>query len=333
MNIVCETPTIAEFMLISVEKKFIYEVAFSFLQEDEALAYQINDLIHDRLTTFIYSAHQKEAVGKDGIETYTKVFLEDSRIVVILFREKWGTTPFTRIEENAIKQRNSEEGLDFTIFISLDKKKPKWVSKLQIWYDFDRYGIKPTAAIIEKRVAEYGGQIRDESVLDKAARYKREILREIKLKEYLNTPQALSDCRKEVMSLLLKAKENIEAITDNQLGIRFGSDESICGHYIIWSEGLLLAFKWIQPFQNSLYNSHLKAFIAKDDFFYSSPQNNKKTIRGQDYVFHINEAETKGWINQQDKSEFFISEHLINFWQKEFLELAREERIKRQSKG
>ncbi len=37
------------------EQLYKYEVAFSFLQHDEVIAYQINDLIQDKIETFLYS--------------------------------------------------------------------------------------------------------------------------------------------------------------------------------------------------------------------------------------------------------------------------------------
>ena len=40
--------------LIYVDKSYEYEFAFSFLQNDEGLAHEINDLIQDRYSTFIY---------------------------------------------------------------------------------------------------------------------------------------------------------------------------------------------------------------------------------------------------------------------------------------
>ena len=40
-----------------------YDVAFSFLKEDEELATNMNDLIQDRLSTFIYSGRQEEIAG------------------------------------------------------------------------------------------------------------------------------------------------------------------------------------------------------------------------------------------------------------------------------
>ena len=45
---------------------FEYEVALSFTLQDEGLALQLNDLISDRLKTFIYFQRQKEIAGTDG---------------------------------------------------------------------------------------------------------------------------------------------------------------------------------------------------------------------------------------------------------------------------
>lgn len=42
------------------EDQFKYDVAFSFLGQDEAIAVQLNDLLSDRLRTFIYSERQLE---------------------------------------------------------------------------------------------------------------------------------------------------------------------------------------------------------------------------------------------------------------------------------
>ncbi len=71
-----------------IEKSFKYEVAFSFLTEDEDLVNQINDLLKGRLSTFVYSERQAEIAGTDGEKTFNRVFGSDARIVVVLYREK-----------------------------------------------------------------------------------------------------------------------------------------------------------------------------------------------------------------------------------------------------
>jgi hypothetical protein len=38
-----------------------------------------------------------------SFDQFSKVFGEESRVVAILYREQWGQTKWTRIEETAIK--------------------------------------------------------------------------------------------------------------------------------------------------------------------------------------------------------------------------------------
>ena len=82
-----------------------FDVAFSFLKEDEGLAVRLGDLIQDRLRTFIYSKKQEYLAGRDGEETFNAAFGRDARLVVILYREAWGSTSWTRIERDAIRNR------------------------------------------------------------------------------------------------------------------------------------------------------------------------------------------------------------------------------------
>jgi len=158
-----------------------YEVAFSFLAQDEPIALELETLLSDRLTTFIYSKRQGEIAGTDGEETFGRVFGLEARVVVVLFREGWGLTPWTRIEQTAIRNRAYGEGYDFVLFIPLDKSAlPPWLPKTHVWIGMDRWGISQAAGVIEMRVTEKGGSVREESALQQAERlYKQtELLRE-----------------------------------------------------------------------------------------------------------------------------------------------------------
>jgi hypothetical protein len=66
---------------------FEYDVASSFLYEDEPLATELNDLIQDRLATFLYSKKQEKVAGTDGEQTLGEVFGKKARVVVVLFRD------------------------------------------------------------------------------------------------------------------------------------------------------------------------------------------------------------------------------------------------------
>jgi hypothetical protein len=64
--------------------EFKYDVAFSFLAQNEDLATKINELLQDRLRTFIYSRRQGELAGTDGEQTFNRVFGSEARMAFTL---------------------------------------------------------------------------------------------------------------------------------------------------------------------------------------------------------------------------------------------------------
>jgi hypothetical protein len=96
-----------------MDETFKYDIAFSFLSQDETVAQQLNDLLQDRYRTFLYSERQKELAGTDGEETFKAVFAKEAGIVAVLYRAEWGTTAWTRIEQTAIRDRAHDDGYDF----------------------------------------------------------------------------------------------------------------------------------------------------------------------------------------------------------------------------
>lgn len=153
-----------------------YDVAFSFLAKDEKIAFQLNDALKGSLKTFLYSEQQKRLAGTDGEAAFASVFGQKSRSAVILYREDWGTTPWTRIEETSIRNRGYESGYDFALLMPLDKPptKPMWFPQNRLWIGFERWGIEGAAAVIEARVQELGGTPHRESLEERAARHERE---------------------------------------------------------------------------------------------------------------------------------------------------------------
>jgi hypothetical protein len=133
--------------MIANEPSFEYDVAFSFLAQDEGLALQLNDLLQDRVRTFIYAEQQKELAGKDGEKAFGSVFGEKTRFVALLYRDGWGQTSWTRIEETAIRNRGYEEAYDFLLCIPLDDPPhaPKWIPRNRLWIGLRRWGVEGAA--------------------------------------------------------------------------------------------------------------------------------------------------------------------------------------------
>src|SRR5262249_54533594 len=154
--------------------EFSYEVALSFLDRDEPTARQLSNLLAP-LTTFVYSEQQLAVAATDGVDTFSSVFRRDARIVAVLFRDGWGKTKWTRIEEQAIKSRLFEDGSEFIIVMKLDdSESPAWFPSTRIWVDFNRFGATGAASVIQERVKENGGAVRTETPQENAARLERE---------------------------------------------------------------------------------------------------------------------------------------------------------------
>jgi hypothetical protein len=161
-----------------MSSEYKYDVAFSFLQDDEQLVLEIADRVRDRINpyTFIYTERQNELVGTDGMEMLSRLFAEEARVVVVMYRELWGETPWTRIEQDAMRNRAYDQGWDFLVFVILDKqvKLPAWLPKTRLMFGLERYGIDGLANVIEERVQAEGGTVHSETVMDYATKLNRD---------------------------------------------------------------------------------------------------------------------------------------------------------------
>ena len=100
----------------------------------------------------------------------------DQRVLsLVLCRQKWGSTPFTRVEETAIRNRAHDHGYNFSLFVPTTKPAfvPKWLPKPRLSYALDRFGPKGLAAVVEALIEEHGGAGRVESISARAARFQR----------------------------------------------------------------------------------------------------------------------------------------------------------------
>lgn len=146
-----------------------YDIAISFLQQDEKLAWQIHDELSASYSVFVYSKKREEVGATDGLDTYRAIFSKKAKVVVVLYRSNWGNTPFTALEESAIKDfclRNQYRNL---VFVKLDKTpNPSWLPETHIWIDFDLYKLAGTIGVINLRAQEAGLVIKHQSALDRA---------------------------------------------------------------------------------------------------------------------------------------------------------------------
>ena len=318
--------------LISSNKQYKFEVAFSFLERDEAMAYALNDLIQNRLSSFIYSQHQKDLVGKDGMVEFKRTFAEDARIVVVLYRDEWGTTKMTRVEEAAIKERAFDEGPDFIVLINLDRGKPKWLSQAMIRLYLERYGLKAAAAAIEERVQEFGGVVREESVLDQATRHQREIERKRFLASYHDSMDGVNHAKEEFHRVFNLLIETLKVIPSGPHGYQFAKKIHEGTHFICSSDGCALGVHWRYTAINSLYNSGLTVELANAAHYSNYDRGEGMVFEEAEYRYSLSITDARGWYDKSDTDEwFYSSDKLVEFWFKKLLDRIRQVKVDREN--
>jgi len=298
-----------------MEKEFKYEIAFSFLERDEALAYEINDKIKGRIQTFIYSKNQKKLVGADGEEVFSKVFREESRIVVVLYRDGWGKTPWTRIEETAIRGRAYDEGYDFTVFIPLDKppQAPKYLPKTRIWFAIDHYGVEALPAILETRVQEFGGRIKKESAVEIAEKIKKEEQFKSEKQIFFDSEKGKQEAHSQIEIIWRLVEDQFNQL--NAVHSVFGNAKKSPlllqqkAYYYVYSMDLTLAFEWYSPYRNSLNKSSLTISIYSGLKGVQYPNGYGPSVVSQAvYDFDYDMNKEYRWTNKALESEGYSNE-------------------------
>ena len=238
--------------------EYKYDVAFSFLAQDEGLATELNDLLQDRVRTFLYSKKQGEIAGTDGEKSFNAVFSEDARLVVVLYRTGWGQTPWSRIEETAIRNRAFEDGYDFVKFIPLDDPPivPKWLPRTQLWVGLKRWGTSGAASVIEARIEELGGEPHEETVTERAERLERSLKFSEKRKRFLHSDEGVRAAN-EQFEVLHKELERLIAdvgVSTNSLSftIKHAKNQTV-----VLGLSPALSIIWRYRYSNSLDNSYL----------------------------------------------------------------------------
>lgn len=211
--------------------EFKYDVAFSFVAEDEPLATQLADQFEGRLEVFLYSRRQEQLAGTDGEKTFNEVFSKQARLVVVLYRDGWGQTPWTRIEETAIRNRAFDAGCDFVIFIPLDEKPavPKWLPRTQLWVGLSRWGVSGAASVIDARFQELGGEPTQETLDHRAARVERTLNYEKHRENYLGSDAGVRGANESFGSLrdaVLEAVPRLQAAAPPITDLREASRSS-----------------------------------------------------------------------------------------------------------
>jgi hypothetical protein len=299
--------------------EFKYDVAFSFLQEDEALAVQLNDRLKTRLKTFIYSERQLEIAGTDGEESFNKVYGEEARAVVVLYRDGWGQSGWTLIEKTAMKNRAFEPGYGFVLFIPVEREftPPAWLPKTQLWIGIERWGIDVAAGVIEARIQELGGSPHEESAEGMAARLHHEADLAQQRKQFLWSEEAVKLAMAEFVQISKSVKEKVDHLKSAAPTFSFKVEEDY-RLVVVLGWGCSLSFNWHETARNHIEDARLwvkfwdGVMPVRGQVYDHRPQE----LRSWEFEFDRQQSGLTGW---RGENRFFTTDDLIDHCFKQFL--------------
>jgi hypothetical protein len=283
--------------------QFEYDVAFSFLAEDEGLARELNELIRERAATFLYSERQAVLAGTDGEYSFNEVFLRSARTVVVLYRTGWGTTPWTRIEETAIRNRAYQAGYGFVRFIPLTDppELPAWLPRTQIWYDLARFGPSGAAAIILQKIADAGAEIRPETAVERAARAQRLVDVAAQRQDFRDSAEGVAAFNEAVEGLFVSIRATAARIGEASSSFRFLIDEGR-RTLVLRGDHRTASVDWQLPYLNTLMNSkvwvrwwrgsHSPSFVARG--------REDHVLDEEEFDFTLDDNGTSAWSRRDD---------------------------------
>lgn len=308
-----------------------YDVAISFLSKDEAIATAIYRKLTEGLQVFFFPRSQEDLAGTDGLESMRKPFFDNSRLVVVLFQEPWGKTPWTRVEETAIKEACLEHGWHRLFFVVLDKASalPVWLPTNHVRFNYADFGLDQAVGAIKARVQENGGQYlpltpkKCAEIFEAEEQFRRD-------KSRMNSEEGLKVIFNRVVELFRHIEKQCTEVNEQgSLQIRYRANirEREQTQVCTMTDGQVsLSVAWFQRYSNTLDNSSL---VVRE---YSGGL----TLPGESPYVYITQprqlCETKyspdlslareyGW-RQADASEFLSSVALAEQCVIRFVDLA-----------
>jgi hypothetical protein len=310
-------------------RSYKHDIAISFLQQDELLALDLHNRLSPNFDVFVYSKKQEDLAGTDGTESFRKSFFEDSRLVIVLYRDGWGETPWTRIEEGAIKDRFLKEGWDWLLFVMIDttSKPPPWLPEIRVRLNLQKYGIEQAIGAIKARAEELGSKYHKEDAVETAKRLEREVLARANRKKLLESTEGVEAAKKEAKNICSTISQLASEIKKSAKDLKLleGSDDT---SNVLTNERISVIALFRSRYLNTLENSF---FIIREmngrvllpqerDKFMLFTQPKELSV----YKFDPDITSDKGWCwrSQSDSKRYYSSEDIANYCIKIFLSLV-----------
>lgn len=304
-----------------------YDVALSFLHRDEALAVQVQNALSENLEVFIYSKRQEELAGTDGLESFREAFLTNSKLVVVFYRDGWGQTPWTRIEQAAIQDRFLRQGWNWLLFVILDQtsKPPVWLPESGIRLNFPAYGLEQLLGAVKIRAEKLGSTLKSHTALDRAKRLDQASIARAE-RDRLLTEKGMSAVQEEHKDLQRLVETKIQEINDHLASVKVeqGSD----GHEYVLGTQLVSVNFYLYP-TNPATKSRIvlqefngRLILPQDRAWYRySSGEGPQSVSTKEFYFDYQAPYGWCWIQPGTTKRFLTTSELAEYIINSLLEL------------
>jgi hypothetical protein len=240
-----------------MEDGFKYDVGISFLVQDISLAAALSDKLSESLGVFFFPRNQEELAGTDGLESMRRTFLQESRLNVVVYRQRWGSTPWTGVEEAAIRDSCLKCSFKNVFFFMVEPKdtKPDWLPDTPIRFNYGEFTLEQAIGAIKLRVKERGGRFEPLTPIKRAEQLKTEE-RYQRAKSAMNSQDGLEKIALEVDGIIAEMERQIAEINAGG-GTTIECEATRFSACVLRHDRVGMITRWHQRYSNSLDNSGL----------------------------------------------------------------------------
>ena len=242
-----------------------YDVAISFLYQDEPTAKALYQSLSTSLKVFFFPRNQEELAGTDGMELMRRPFMEDCRVSVVVYRSSWAKTPWTRVEETAIKEACLSSGWHRLFFLCLDDDGPFpiWLPQTHVRFSLKNYSLQEAVGAIKARVQECGGQITRDDALARARVVHAENLH-LKRKEELFASQAwITGTAHPAIATLLHTVVELSHKISSEAGFKILTRSNGSSQCVLTDDRVSVVASWQQAYTNVMGHFEVQEFSEK----------------------------------------------------------------------
>jgi hypothetical protein len=310
-----------------------YDVAISFLYQDLNLAKALYDELCKGLKVFFYPRNQEELAGTDGLESMGEPFRNESLLNLVLYRPKWGKTPWTAVEEAAIKDSCLKTGFKSLFFFSIEPTKdlPKWLPETHVRFNYADFSLEQAVGGIKLRAQERGSHIQPLTPARKAEILKAEDDYRQEKAYLLSSDKPIF---KEVEALFAEVVKQCDIVNagghfeiKSAVKTKYRDLEQFCSIGLVGEVSMGLC--WYQPYAGSLERASLTSrqfdtmIILPPNYVHFRPPN---VLRETQYSPDVSRAREYGWRLPGKDGSFISSKDLASRFVIEFLDFVEQKR-------